>query len=284
MGLGVRLLAISLLLAPLAAAAQDSGRADLRELYVKSGLEKQVRQIPLLAQQAFDQAVAADPEAGNLPKELTSALRRAIGEVFAPARTKEIVLRTLEDRLPREDAAAALRWLDSPLGARCTELEEAASTPAGYEEMQRFVRRLEDTPPTPQRLNVLQSLDDAVGATEANVAIALGMQVAIAAGFLALLPPEQQVPPEMLLAEAERARPAMEEALSRQVMASFLYTYRTLTVPELEAYFAYASSPAGVSYHAASLAGLRTALLESAVNLGAALKTAIEDAQIRVPL
>ena len=278
------LIACILYLAPLIAYAQDLRQTGLQALYVKSGLEKQLQQFPLLIQAGVDQALMTDSAAKKLPRNIVSAIRRAISDAFVPAHMKELLLHELSERLSDEDMRKVLEWLNSSTGTKCTLLEEAATTPEAFAEIQSFAREVQSAPPPKERVEVLKELDVAVGATKGAVAIALNTQVAVAVTILGSFPTERQRPLDDILSEVEKARPAIEAAIGPQVMMSFLYAYRTLSMSELQAYVEFARSPEGVKYHAASNAGMQAVFLEGTVSLAKAIKTAIEDAKGKADL
>jgi len=278
------LAAILMCLAPVLAWPQDASEADLRDLYVKSGLEKHVQQFPEMVLFGFDQQLGADPNAQEMPKSTLAAIRRAISDAYAPDRGRAVVLQSLREKLSGRDVRAVLGWLESPTGAKCTALEDAAGTPEAFVAIQRFAGQLQDAPPSEERVELLSQLDAAVGATDVGVAIALHTQVAIVLTLMASLPAEQQLPLDALLAEAEQARPALEAAIGQQNLLGFLYAYRTLSLAELREYLEFARSPVGVRYHAAGFSGVKAAAVEGAANLGRAIQQAVDDEKSRIKL
>ena len=145
-------------------------------------------------QALFDQSVPEDDQARKLPKEILSAMRASVPEAFAPERLKETILAELTGKLTAQDIKDTLQWLDSPIGKKCTQLEEAASTPEAQAEMQQYAARLHNSPPTAERLKVLRELDSAAKVTGNAVEMAIQTQVAVTMALRATLPTEQQQP------------------------------------------------------------------------------------------
>lgn len=278
------LAAFLLCLAPVAGWSQSASEADLRDLYVKSGLGRHLEQFPKMVQFGFDQQIGSAPNAQDIPKGMATAIRKAISDAYAPDRTREVVLVNLREKLSSADVRTALAWLESPTGAKCTALEEAAGTPDAFVEIQEFAAQLQDAPPSEERVELLRQLDAVAGATELGVALALHTQVAIVLTLMSSLPAEQQIPLDDLLTQAEQAKPALEAAISQQNLLGFLYAYRTLSLDELREYLDFARSPVGVRYHAAALAGVKAAVLQGAINLGRATQQAMEDEKSRIQL
>ena len=253
---------------PSSAMAQDNKETLIQELYGKSGMEKQIEQLPMLLQVGFDQAVAADDRLKIIPRSVIGEIRTSIQTVFAPENIKKTILSECREKLSHDDLKRVLGWLDSPIGRKFTQLEEYASTPEKYNEMQQFASQLQKTPPEPERLKFLQQLDSAVKATENNVEVAMNTQIAIAIAIASSLPKEQQPTYDNLVAAIEQTRPQVQDAMRIQTLVYALYTYGSVTDAEIGQYVEFASSPAGKNYHNAAISGLKKALLEGAYKWG----------------
>ena len=261
---------------PITAYGQTQDDSQVQELYVKSGLENQLHQYPFIIQAAFEQASQVDDRVRRLPKNVLSAIKASAHEAFAPAGLKGAVLPELREKLTAQAIKELLDWLDSPLGKRCTQLEETASTPEGLTGMQEFASRMQASPPTVQRVDTLRKLDSAIKATESAVDVAINTEVAVAFAFVTALPSEQQRPLEDIARELERQRPNIEAMMRSQVLVSFLYTYRTLSDDEIERYIAFATSPVGSKYHSVTMAAVKKALIAGSIKWGRSVGDAIE--------
>jgi hypothetical protein len=242
-------------------------------------MKKQLGQLPSLIQTLFDQSVAQDEHAPKLPKEVLSAMRASVPEAFASEKMKEAMLAKLKEKLRAQDIKKVLRWLDSPLGKKCTQLEEAASAPEAQAEIQQYTARLQDSPPTAKRLKVLREFDSALKATESAVDIAIHTQVAVAMAIIAAFPLEQQRPLDDLSREMEKTRPVLEATVRSQMLISDLYTYRSLTEADIQLYTKFAKSPAGSKYTSVTTAVLKEAVLEGAVKWGKIIGEIIKEMQ-----
>jgi len=273
------LLAIFLSVLPVLSYAQSQDNSRVQELFVKSGMQEQLKALPSLVQSAFNQSVEKDEEAKKLPKTLVSAMSAAATEAFSPTRLRVTMLAELPKKLTAQDIKEVLKWLDSPLGKKCTHLEEASSTPEVDADMQKYATGLQASPPTSERLQVLREFDAAVKATEAAVDMAINTQVALAMAIIATFPKERQVPIENVLREVEKNRPAMEAEVRSQVLISHLYTYRTLTDAEIKLYTDFAKSPAGSKYNAAAKESFDKAVIEGTVKWGELIGRAIKESK-----
>jgi len=270
---------ILLLLVPNAAFAQGADDAALRELYLKSGMQKQVEQFPRVIQAGFDQAAARDPEIQKLPANLVAAMKALAPEAFAPKTIKSVILAEMKAKLTASDAKDVLKWLDSPLGKKLARFEEAASTPEGYKATQQYMAQLQSAPPSPRRLEFIRKLDSAAKGTENAIAIAMQTEIAITLAVIATFPLEQQRPLDDVAREMEKNKPAIEADVKTQTLLSFLYAYRSVTEEEIQRYVDFLTSPAGSKFQSAATAALKKASLESSVKWGKAIGETLKQMQ-----
>jgi hypothetical protein len=264
------LLTIFLLMLPGIAHTQNQNEL-IQSLYFKSGIDKQVRQMPLLIRSSVEQALEQDDRINDLPRHTKSAISGSVQEAFSAERFKKTIITEVTASMTVKDLDKVLKWLDSPLGKKCTRLEEAASTPETLSEVKKFAARLKQAPPAANRLDILRRLDAAVKATETNVEIAMNTQLAVAFAVVKSLPLEQQGPLKDIAAQLEKNRPQIEAVMKSQTLIFALYTYQNLTNGELETYIQFATSPAGVKYHGATISGFKKALLNGSLKWGDAI-------------
>jgi hypothetical protein len=255
---------IFLFMLPIIVHAQDQTKL-IQSLYFKSGMDKQVKQLPLLIQANIEKGLEKDDRINQLPRHTKSAISGSVHDAFAPERLRNIIIKEVKKYMTVKDLNKALKWLDSPLGKKCTRLEEAASTPETLSKVQKFAAQLQQTPPPANRLDILRRLDDAVKATETNVEITMNAQLAVAFAIVKSLPLEQQGPLEDITAQLEKNRPQVEAVMKSQTLLFALYTYQNLTNAELEKYIQFATSPAGTKYHVATISGFKKALLDGSL-------------------
>ncbi len=265
----LRLFSISvLLLVAVDSPAMEAKDQLLNMLYRRSGMQQQMDQLPMVIQVSFDQAVEEDNAFQRLPRSVIEEMRAAIGIAYDSESIRNNVLRECHDRLDIDDLKGVLGWLDSRLGRKLTRLEELASSPEAYTQMQRYALALEHTPPSAKRLAVIQQLDAAMKATDTGVEIALNTQAAVAMAVVASLPAEQQPSYSQLTATLEQYRPQIRHVVENQTLVALLYTYRDISDAELTAYSTFSCSPSGTRYHDAFIAGLGAALMDSGFKWG----------------
>lgn len=264
-------------LLPVSLYAQNQDKSLARELYAKSGMEKQFGQFPSYLQADLEQTAKERDRAQKLPPNFLTAMRAAIPEAFAPEKIEETVLTEFSEKLTTEDIKKILIWLDSPLGKKCTQLEEAALAPEGQAEMARFVARLKEAPPTPERLRALRELDSAIKGTETAVETAIQAEFAVIFAFNSTLPKERQSSPDTVLREMEKSRPAIEAEVKVMTLNILLFTYRTLTEAEIGRYTDFSKSAVGLKYSSTSMAAMKRVFLECAVKWGKLIGNAMQN-------
>lgn len=255
-----------------------SSKNDLiAELFVKSGMDRQLQQMPLVFQAGFDQAVNNDDRLLKLPKHILSSMRELIVESYATSFLEKIIKEQLAARLTENEIRDVLKWLQSPLGKKCSQLEEAASTPEAITQMQAYAGQFQHSPPPQKRLKLIQQLDSATKATETAVEVAMNTQLSVAIAVVLTLPKENQKPILALKKEIEQTRSQLERIMRTQILISFLYTYRSLTESELEQYLKFTASTVGEKYNLAGMNGFKKGLLEGSIKWGKAIAKVLEN-------
>jgi hypothetical protein len=270
-------LAILLTLLPVISYAQNQNYSAARELYAKSGLEKQIAQFPPLIQTFLDQSVREEDQTQKLPRDVLWAIRKCVPEAFAPEKLEKTVLAEFTAKLSDQDIKEVLLWLDSPTGKRFTHLEEESSTVEAQFDMQQYAAGLRDSPPSAERLKALRELDSAVKGTDGSVEMTIAAQVAVALAFNSTLPQEQQKPMDEIARETEKTRPLLEAEVRSQMLISYLYTYRSMTESQIRQYTEFARSPSGSRYSAVAMAAFKKSYLEGAARWGKLIGDAIKE-------
>jgi hypothetical protein len=184
----------------------------------------------------------------------------------------------IRERLDEKIMGEALTWLKSDLGKKITALEEAASTPQGYQAIQDFAQQLQRNPPEQKRLTLAQAMDEATHATEIAVNVIEAGELGIALGLDSLRSPDEQLGMEKLMEEIAQDRPNLTAGLRDLNIVGFLYTYKTLSEEELQRYLDFLKSEVGVKYQEATTAGLKEALFEAAAETARELPATIKGA------
>lgn len=257
------LLATLLLAGPVALAA-DRSRAEVAEaIVVKSGVAAQLGDFA----PSLRAGITTNPElASKMSEQQLGTLLGAFDSAYAPARLKADIAAELVKALKPAQANEALVWLESPVGAKITALEDEATAlaqdPNGMAEAQKLLERL-----PPRRGERYIALMKATGADEAGARIALNSSLGMAYGAAATL---GKSAPDLaaMRKELEAQKPQMVEALGNVYLTMFASIYQNLPEAELDQYLAFAESPTGRAYHQALIGALDVALTGAAKEVG----------------
>lgn len=247
---------------PMDAMAHGNKTDLVKELYAKSGMAEQIRQIPHIFFDGFEQAVEMHVRLKRLPRGIIKAYRASLEKNFAAEDIKNRILAECTEKLSALDLEKILEWLDSSIGRKFTQLEKASSTAEGFSNMWRSEDQKHKASPPEDRLEALRKMDALLRATDTGIEMAMKTQLMVLIALVAHLPSEKQPETDELVAAIQKNRSIFEDALYEETQVFFRYTYHTVTTVELEKYIAFASSPAGGRYYQAVSTGLNKALLE----------------------
>jgi uncharacterized protein YbaP (TraB family) len=240
-------------------------------LYIRSGMEEQIRNLPLAIQIGFDQVRDQDDRIQQLPEDFYVNIKELLAESFAADNLNTMVLRHMEAQISQAEMQRVLNWLNSPLGKRGTQLFKTSLTPKSPAKLQEFINTMQQSPPSSTRLKLIQELATATKTTEITLEIAINTQLVVTTVITATLPAVQQRPFSEILDEVEKNRPLLEPRVDQQIQPLLLYMYRSLSDAELEQYITFAKSSAGAQYYRAMLNGIKLALMDSSIRFGASM-------------
>lgn len=236
-------LAAFLLLLPLQAAAVEA--AKMRQL---------------LALMGFDVAVAATAPglksakqgiAGRTPA-FDDIWDRTVDQLFAPEILFNAQAEAVAPIMDETEWQTLMAYFTEGLGARVTEMENAAQRPAGQAEKDALGDRLVDRLKTenPERIAQIEELLTALSAEEQTLAHAMNMSYAMILGLAST----GQIPAlgEKLILEMLQAQaPAMRANIRASAFRSNAYIYRDLSNEEMAEYIAFLSADPARKLYAA---------------------------------
>lgn len=214
------------------------------ELAVKSGVQRQVEQIPEVVKVSVEQRLAQDTK---MSAEEKVGFKSALVESFDPAAMLKTVKAGISAGLSNDDINIILLWLNSPLGQKITALEEGASSAKAYQDMRDFAMGLQSNPPADKRLAAIEQFDKAAHMTESSVKMKMDMSLAMAEAMSCTMDCNN-FSKEQVVAQLEQARPQFEQGSQQETMISALFTYQTLTDNELEQYIQFYETAVGQKY------------------------------------
>ena len=108
-------------------------RQSASELYVKSGLEKQMRDIGPALLAGYKNNYSRSDQHTDRDKKIYENIEQVIEDSFDVEGMRETVVVGLMEGISDGDMELILAWLDSPVGKKITGLEERAGSEEGCE-------------------------------------------------------------------------------------------------------------------------------------------------------
>lgn len=261
--LGVFCAVVAVLFAGISPAGEKKADPQMvQTLMNKSGLNRQLEQMPLLIQAGIAEA---NQETQALSPQAVDELSSTAAVAFDPQVLKKNVQKHILENLPEDDMRAAVTWLNSPLGEKIKQLDEKTETPEAYQAMLKMAEKLTGNR---ARVEMVKKLDKAVKATETGVAASMTTQAALIVALTSKMKPDKRPSFEAIVNMVAENRGELETAVEQQNILGFLYSYNELTDGEIGQYLQFAESASGRKYHTAVADGFNNALAAAARTLG----------------
>ncbi len=251
------------------AAAPADPRAEARaldELLQRSGLPAQLESLTAGIRAQFVRAHRRQ----SGPDRLT--IDRIVAERFVADTLYTKIRLDFQRNVEPSRLEKALAWYGSPLGKRVTGQELAALVASGGREA---VAELERNRPSQRRLDLVERLDGAGGASETTVDVTVAIVRSLTVAFQPGLPAVAGLSRAELDKQIARARNRTLEDMRRLCMVSMLLAYRDLSDDELAQYVQFVESDAGQWYMSVMNSALLGAVQAAADATAAELATAV---------
>lgn len=259
--------ALLVVVAGAAFAGTQPGGEPLDALIQRSGLDAQLTHFEAAMQRGI---TAAHATQRKLASEDVNRLRKAVATAYSASSLRPVLRAELAKTLTRGEIAAALAWLDSPTGRKLTSLEEKASTPEAQGRLQAASHG--NAPAVaPARARILHELITATRADEVGASLLIETAAGVTEGAALFTPGDPSAAVAAARSELEARRSEVVAAMHEQSFVAFALVYAPASDAELAALLAFARSPAGAHYHAASARAFESTLTQAAKRLGGAL-------------
>lgn len=244
------------------------------ELYVKSGLERQMQDIGQALLAGYKNNYGKSEQHTARDKKIYRNIGQVIEHSFDPQAMKKIVVNGLVKDIAESDMKLILAWLNSPVGTRITKMEERASSKKGIKETQDYIRNIKKYPISAERIRLIKDLNSSMNITETAVDITLAAQFALSMTTKKTKRKLSYDAIRKLYAEFKKNRSRIEPMMVHQVQGSLLYTYQALPDGDLEKYVAFAKSASGRKYNSTTSLYMLKAIVRSS------LKFALETSRL----
>jgi hypothetical protein len=211
-------------------------------------------------------------QAKDLPPELPLTQRETLGrifrEAFRPAALDGYVKNHLRRQITDNRISLLVDQLRTPLMRKMAQLEVQASAAAAESEKEQFAQRLLSVPPDPQRLKLVQRLDDVAGGSQAATEVVISMMRIIANASSKMARPEQRPGPNEINTMIEQLRPRLSTAIQQRTLLTNLFAYRSIADAELLRYIEFHETPLGQWYVEIVKAALLDAMTKASEEAG----------------
>ena len=252
--------------------------ADLKsanELYAKSGLEKQMRDIGPAILAGYRNNYSKSRRHTARDKKIYRNIGQVIEHSFDTQAMKEIVVNGLAKDIAESDMKLILAWLGSPAGKKITKMEGMASSKEGIKKLQDYIRNIKKYSLSAERISLIKDLNSSMNITGTTVDMALIAQFALSMTTKKTKRKLSRDDIRKLYAEfIKKNRSRVEPMMVYQVQGSLLYTYQTLPDGDLEKYVAFAKSASGRKYNITTSSYMLKAIVRSS------LKFALETSRL----
>lgn len=228
--------------------ANCSDMESANELYVKSGLEKNIFDVGPALLTGYKHNYNRSKNHTAHEKKIYKNIEQIIDNTFNSQMMKEFIVTGLMKDINEPEMKQILSWLNSSVGKEITLLEEKAGSTEGMEETQRYIRNIKTVPVSKERVRLIKELNSSMNISETTLNIALSTQFALT---MTLNKEKKKLSSDdirKLYEESKTIRSQLEEMVEHQVHGSLLYTYQNLPDDYLEQYISFLKSESGKKY------------------------------------
>lgn len=238
----------------------------ITEMLEVSGITREVKDIPEQVQAVLNE----DPKIQSLRPEQRAVIQAVFAQTYSPTAMMGAINKTLTKNFDEPHFKQFIELHHQPFMRKFIALEAAAETAAGQANMQGYLAQLPNYPPTPERLALVQRLDQVIRASAAITDIQIAIARAITSAAAMLQPNELRPSKEELDAFLEQLdrqlRASLTPTMAMNIQQYYLYAYRDVSDTELKQYIDGYDNPAIQWCVFLIEQGLQAALTEASVN------------------
>jgi len=232
--------AFALGLAASTAEAEGRRRADVRGLLVSSGMDGMIEGFAIAAR---NQMSYREGQLDSLEGQHVFEIYEA---VFAPDRFRELVIDAVMRDYDPVHIYTVAKWFDSDMGSRFRDELLYAQSAEATEELLKFAEATQKQAPNPERIEIATRINDARGAAVLSKRLVEEMLRGMMNGTAVLSSIDGRIPTQAELDAAVEAQvEGLGPLLEQQMVASFLFSGRNLSIANNRAYLAHLESDAG---------------------------------------
>jgi hypothetical protein len=226
----------------------------------KSGLTKQIAQIPSLFKAGIGQA---RQQGTDIPDQIYAAMTDSIDETIDPGQMLEKISLSLKTSLNESQLNEMISWYNSELGRTIVSEEEQASTPEAFNKMMNQAQELTSDP---KRVEIAKRFDKLLGATEMGLKIQEYSSIATFSAIMAALYPDEPLDIESFRSEVQQQLEQGRQTIEQMSIISSVYAYRNIPTMDLNKYEQFLNTPTFQLFNTVIVESLLISLEKSIAN------------------
>jgi len=254
-----------MMLVPGVALCMEEVPGEITELYVKSGLKKQIDSFPSIILAQIDAAIENDPDKSQYKENDVNRIKKLINDIFGAPDIKTKSIEVLSQGLKPDDTRNLLDWLESSVGKKVAWYEDHVSTPAGYLQMRDYEKSLGESLPTDDYRLAIEKLTANMKVMEAAIGMALNNQILVNSAVASLLPGFTIEMLDKIAKQAELNENSLVQQVSAYMDLTMLFTYSYLSEKEISEYLEFTSTPLGKRYFSITTKSLNTTFKKASI-------------------
>lgn len=235
------------------------------ELYVKSGLKRQVDSFSSIILAQVQAAIQKDPDKNKYQSNEIKRLVKQIGDVFEAPELKIQALEVLAQELSPSETKKILDWLSSPVGKKVAWYEDHLDTPAGYLNIHEYEKAITKKPPPEDYRNTISKLTSNMKVIETAVDMALVNEVLVNSAMASLQPNFTTKMLDDITKQTKRNKSKLEQQVSEYMKLPMLFTYSYLSKNQLSTYLEFTGTALGNKYFSVMVKALNATFTKASV-------------------
>lgn len=250
--------AVTLGLAAATAEAQSGRSAEIRRLLDGSGMDAMIEEFAIAAR---NQMPHREDQPDDVERQHVLEIYEA---VFAPERFREQVIDAVMRDYDPVHVAGVARWFNSDMGAKFRDELLYAQSAEATEELLKFAEASQKQAPNPERVEIAIRINTARGASALSKRLVEEMLRGMVNGTAALSSVDGRIPTQAELdATVEAQVGDLGPLLEQQMVASFLFIGRNLSIANNRAYLAHLESDAGKWFYTRTADGFVDSMVQA---------------------
>lgn len=172
----------------------------------------------------------------------------AITQAIQSIQDRNLAIQYLTTEADAELLKGAMTFLASPLGQRIAVEERAASSADAQLEMQAYAMEMAKTPPSDERIKLIQRLADALNSDQVIITLMKSTFYSLVGITEALTPDAAATLKAGLDEEWGKIEPMLREQFGQFMIMGAHYSYRNLSDADLKNYTEFLNTPSGQAY------------------------------------